>query len=399
MKRYRLVLAAFILAGLLFLLASPPTVRAQTPAPVVRAVLFYSTTCPHCYKVITEDLPPLFDKYGSQLEIIGVDVSQPGGQVLYQAAIEHFGIPQEQQRIPMLIVADVVLVGSLDIPARFPVSIEQHLARGGVDWPDITGLAEALAVSQAAETPAVIPTAPTLQPTSLEAASTYALPTEEPIPTATPGLLLPDPQSSGLGATLARDPLGNALAIVVLAGMIISVGSAILFFRRKPGAPLTRPWAIPVLCAIGFTVAGYLAYVETAQVEAVCGPVGDCNIVQQSKYARLFGVLPIGLLGLFGCSAVFLAWLASRYGCGRLADLASVALLGMTVFGTLFSIYLTFLEPFVIGATCAWCLISAIIMTALFWLSLAPGKLALFHLLHGEPHDYKRKSTKRTIQS
>lgn len=43
----------------------------------------------------------------------------------------------------------------------------------------------------------------------------------------------------------------------------------------------------------------------------------------------------------------------------------------------LFSIYLTFLEPFVIGATCAWCLTSAILMTALLWLSITPARRAL----------------------
>jgi uncharacterized membrane protein len=36
---------------------------------------------------------------------------------------------------------------------------------------------------------------------------------------------------------------------------------------------------------------------------------------------------------------------------------------------TLFSIYLTALEPFVIGATCAWCLSSAVIVTLLLMLS------------------------------
>jgi uncharacterized membrane protein len=35
--------------------------------------------------------------------------------------------------------------------------------------------------------------------------------------------------------------------------------------------------------------------------------------------------------------------------------------------GVLFSIYLTYLEPFVIGATCAWCITSAIAMTLILW--------------------------------
>ena len=46
----------------------------------------------------------------------------------------------------------------------------------------------------------------------------------------------------------------------------------------------------------------------------------------------------------------------------------------MTIGGTLFSIYLTFLEPFIIGATCAWCLTSSIIMTVLLWLSAGSGR-------------------------
>jgi uncharacterized membrane protein len=48
----------------------------------------------------------------------------------------------------------------------------------------------------------------------------------------------------------------------------------------------------------------------------------------------------------------------------------------MTAIGTIFSIYLTFLEPFVIGATCAWCLTSAIIMTILMLLTVSPAKAA-----------------------
>jgi len=49
----------------------------------------------------------------------------------------------------------------------------------------------------------------------------------------------------------------------------------------------------------------------------------------------------------------------------------------MTLGGTLFSVYLTFLEPFVIRATCAWCLTSAILMTALLLFTVTPGRLAL----------------------
>ena len=51
-------------------------------------------------------------------------------------------------------------------------------------------------------------------------------------------------------------------------------------------------------------------------------------------------------------------------------------LLALVATGTLFSIYLTLLEPFVIGAACPWCLASAILMTLLLWLALRTGRLA-----------------------
>ncbi len=136
-----------------FSLASP--VQAQTA--VVRAVLFYSPSCPHCHKVITEDLPPLLEKYGDQLEIIGVDTSSSGGQELFRAAIEWHKVPPTSQAVPMLFVDDVMLLGSIDIPEQFPGLIEKYLAQGGVDWPAIPGLREAIEASQsqAAQTPSL----------------------------------------------------------------------------------------------------------------------------------------------------------------------------------------------------------------------------------------------------
>lgn len=107
--------------------------QVEQSSPVVRAVLFYSPTCPHCEKVITQDLPPLFEQYGDQLQIVGVDTYTPGGQELFQVAIERFKIPEERQAVPTLIIDDIVLVGSLEIPQKFPGLIESYLAQGGVD--------------------------------------------------------------------------------------------------------------------------------------------------------------------------------------------------------------------------------------------------------------------------
>jgi uncharacterized membrane protein len=347
--------------------------RAQAADPVVRAVLFYSPTCGHCHYVITEVLPPLFDHYGGQLEMLGVDVSQLEGQAVFYAALEKYGL-LDYAGVPFLVVGEKALMGSLDIPEQFPGLVEQYLAQGGVDWPDIPGLAGLLAAAEGAQ-------AAQPSPTPQEAAQ--ALP--ESSPAADPGSA-PEPDPIGLTGEaevsladrLARDPAGNTLAIVVLIGMILVVGWSLRHFRRTPGRRLSGPalWLIPVLCVVGLGVAGYLAYVEAAQVEAVCGPVGDCNAVQQSEYARLFGILPIGVLGMAGYVMIAAAWFVGSFARRSLANYAALAMLAMTAFGTLFSVYLTFLEPFVIGATCAWCLSSAVIMTALLLLSIPPGKLA-----------------------
>jgi uncharacterized membrane protein len=55
----------------------------------------------------------------------------------------------------------------------------------------------------------------------------------------------------------------------------------------------------------------------------------------------------------------------------------------MALIGVLFSIYLTFLEPFVIGATCMWCLSSAIVVTLIMLLSVEQARAAYKHIRSG----------------
>jgi uncharacterized membrane protein len=339
--------AALVVAILALATAVVPV---QADGTVVRAVFFYSTNCPHCHQVMNEVLPPLTEQHGQALQIIAVNTWETEGHELYLAAVELFEIPQERWGVPTLIIGDAVLVGGREIPALFPALVEQGLAGGGVDWPAIPGLAEVLAEA-------------------------------EPVATPIPAL------TSRISANIARDPLGNSLSIVVLCGMMVSLGWVMnrgVRVWRGPGNPSPaadpaawKAWGVPLLCAVGLVVAGYLAYVETRQVEAVCGPVGDCNSVQQSEYALLFGLLPIAVLGVMGYVAILAAWAWGRFGRGRLAELMPLVLFGLALFGVLFSIYLTFLEPFVIGATCSWCLTSAVLMTLILLLVTEGGWKAL----------------------
>jgi uncharacterized membrane protein/glutaredoxin len=362
-----------LLAVLLINWTNPPIAAAQSNVePVVRAVLFYSPTCPHCHQVIKEVLMPMMDEYGKQLQILGVDTTKPDGGQLYQKAVERYQIPSQRRGVPTLIIGEVVLVGSGEIPEQFPTLVENYLAAGGINWPDIPELIQAVPPeSQQKPTPTDTPkSTATLLPTAPSGfASSQSMQTQNK-----------DSLSSVEFQTSPSDLLGTALAGIVLVGMVAALGYTIwrvaltqshLFqFDPDPIASI-KTWTIPLLSLVGLGVAIYLAYVEITHVEAVCGPVGECNTVQSSPYAQIMGI-PVAGLGMLNYLAIVALWIGQKYTAGRLANLSVLALLGFTLAGTIFSIYLTWLEIFVIHAVCAWCLSSAVITTILMLLVAVP---------------------------
>lgn len=374
--------------------------------PVVRAILFYSPTCPHCHQVMTQDLPlvwenhngwdevlytptkqdeqdigpAIFGLFGEQLEMLYVNTYTALGNQLYTSTVDQLDVPQNRLGVPSLVIADTVLVGSGEIPAQFPGLVEQGLSQGGVNWPEIPGLQGA--IDQLEIMPQATGTAEEAVETPTAAGSATEPPATNPGSTPTDagtGAPIPiEPSNPSVLDKLRRDPLGNTISIVLLIAMTFTVTGVAALWTNNPRQVKRGQFSIwiPLLSFLGMVVAGYLAFVETTGSEAVCGPIGDCNTVQQSEYAVLFGVLPLGIFGELGYIMILIAWLVARYESGRVADLARLALFGMAAFGTLFSIYLTFLEPFVIGATCAWCLSSAVIITVQLWLSVEPARKA-----------------------
>jgi uncharacterized membrane protein len=394
---------------------------ARADTPVVHAILFYSQSCPHCHKVITENLPPLIEIYGDQLVIAGIDTYTEVGSHLYQNAIEYFQIPQERLGVPTLIIGETVLVGSLEIPEQFPGLIDAGLANGGIDWPDwplfqqlLESQGEIKATSEpptetvetnqvlSTNTPVATYTAD-VNPEPVAATKTALIESVSTVPekpTHTPVEVSEalendqieksesqspyistkldetvfNSESLTLAERFARDKMGNTISVVILIAMVFSVISVGTSVARLSGNLHPWPlWVVPVLLLIGMVVAIYMSFVEVMQVDVVCGPVGDCETVQQSSYAWLFGVLPIGVLGVIGYLAIAATWLFAFLGPAKWRSMSMILAWFLCAFGALFSIYLTFLEPFVIGATCAWCLTSAIVMHFLLWATTAPA--------------------------
>jgi uncharacterized membrane protein len=359
--------------ALLILLLGAGRIAGATES-VVRAVLFYFPRCGHCELVMHDVLPGLFEETGGppalyydqslstgdvafslmangHLQILLVNTAVADGAELYRAATDAFTIPPGG--VPRLIVADEYLIGSVEIPERFPGIVLDTLRGGGtIDWPAIPGLPDALQ-----EVPI---------PDDGQESATQSTVPGEATASGLPG------EITSMAGRFGQDPVANSVSLVVLVLMGTALVGAGLRARR--GGHATSPgWVVGLLALIGLGIAAYLTFVEVGGSDAVCGPVGDCNTVQQSEFARLFGVIPVGILGVIGYAATLATWGVARVGHGRLADAAAVVLFAGAIGGVLLSCYLTFLEPFVIGASCAWCLGSAVVVTSLMWLTARPA--------------------------
>ena len=352
------------------LLSWSQTGQAQTnlqtqDGPVVRVLMFWLGTCGHCEYVINEVLPPLQDQYGDQLDILSIELVTLGDMDRFYETAAIVGIAKENVGVPFMLVGESVLTGSEQIPRELPGLIEMHLASGGIDYPRYPPLAGYL--------PEIEET--TGQIDQISVSPQGEIQSSESTPIAESG-------EHSVEFTNNSRSNGFTLAMIVLVGMlagIIYVIYALLKDSDYEGSQRASwiEWLIPIVALVGLGVAGYLTYVETQSVKAICGPVGDCNAVQSSSYARVFGILPVGILGLLGYTAILIAWIIQKVLDDRWADYARLSMLGMALFGTLYSIYLTYVEIWVIEAVCIWCLSSAVLIAVLMLLSVQPANNAL----------------------
>lgn len=161
------------------------------------------------------------------------------------------------------------------------------------------------------------------------------------------------------------EPLGLVLGILCIFFMGGTLGYFLLNARplalvlQEGGGVSSR--LVPALAVAGMGVALYLSYVRLADTTPICGPLVDCALVQRSQYAIFMG-MPVALLGALAYLALLLLWRWQRLANMRLA---TTMLLLLAALCTLFSLYLTFVELFVLRAVCPWCLLAAMLFTAI----------------------------------
>jgi len=136
------------------------------------------------------------------------------------------------------------------------------------------------------------------------------------------------------------------------------------FLAHRPHRRLF--FGLLALAPLGFLDAGYLTVEHFLNRAPPCSLVSGCELVTTSRYSVIFGV-PTALMGALYYLAVILAlvlYLDLR------RDWIIKWTARFTVVGFVFSLWLVYLQLFVIKAICQYCMLSALSSTGLFVLGV-----------------------------
>jgi uncharacterized membrane protein len=134
--------------------------------------------------------------------------------------------------------------------------------------------------------------------------------------------------------------------------------------------PVTR-MAIAVLALIGLMISTYLSMYKLGYLGEIQCTIGGCEKVQTSRFADFLG-LPVSVWGVGAYVTLLVLAMLGIQPRWQRERWVALALFGVSAVGVAFSGYLTYLEAFVIHAWCQWCVVSAILVTLIFLLSI-PG--------------------------
>jgi len=137
---------------------------------------------------------------------------------------------------------------------------------------------------------------------------------------------------------------------------------------------MTRPtgfYVFVITAALaGLGVAANINSTKRSGAELVCPTGSDCNSVVNSRYSKFFG-LPLEYWGLTYFALIIAAYLILIFWPGMLPGPLLVVLMLLTMGGALFSLYLLFIQAFIVRAWCIWCILEALMSLTVFSISIA----------------------------
>lgn len=121
-----------------------------------------------------------------------------------------------------------------------------------------------------------------------------------------------------------------------------------------------------VTVIIAILISGYLSYLKITNEHAAClvGELFDCGTVLNSVYSEYQGI-PIAWMGL-AVNIIILVTLFLEPRISFVEEYAVPFLFGLILAAFVISVYLVYLQAFVIGAYCPWCLSHEALVTVMF---------------------------------
>lgn len=117
---------------------------------------------------------------------------------------------------------------------------------------------------------------------------------------------------------------------------------------------------------IAIIVSTYLSYLKITNEHAACivGELFDCGTVLNSVYSEYQGI-PIAWMGL-AVNIIVLITLFFEPRIAFIEEYAAPFLFGLLLAAFVISVYLVYLQAFVILAYCPWCLSHEVLVTVMF---------------------------------
>jgi uncharacterized membrane protein len=119
-----------------------------------------------------------------------------------------------------------------------------------------------------------------------------------------------------------------------------------------------------LLSLAGLFISAYLYLYKVGRIGGLACGSGDCETVQMSRWSQIGGV-EVALIGVLGYAALLALSLTSLQPALVPRRWPATLLVAFAGIGVLFTVYLTYLELFVINAICRWCVASGAIITAI----------------------------------
>ena len=124
-----------------------------------------------------------------------------------------------------------------------------------------------------------------------------------------------------------------------------------------------------MLSLAGLFVSAYLYLYKAGYIGTlVCG-TGGCETVQLSAQSSFLGI-DVALIGIVGYTALLGVSLAGLQPGLAAAHWPAMVLAVLSGGAVAFTLYLKYLELFVIHAICRWCVVSAVLIAVIFVLSV-----------------------------